>query len=322
MALYTAAEVFNWSTTGYNALYTTSHTATFNDDDGAYEGDGDGDELVSIDGGAFGASGGSPYAIVIPFVDAGGTAHTETFYFFLAGGSWYFIPGPGSAFTVGATLGSYSSHTTGWNYTDVICFCIGTMIETDHGQIAVEALQTGDRVKTADGSYKELRLSFRRKVSAAELFATPKLYPVRITAEALGGGLPKRDLWLSRQHRMLTSSPVAKRMFGEAEVLVAAIMLTDLPGISVDTDIEHVEYFHLVFDQHETIYAEGALSESLYIGAEAVKTLSPEALEELVAIFPEVLGMESPCPAYQIPIGKLQKQFVARLVKNNKTLVS
>lgn len=322
MALYTADEVFNWTSTGYDALYSTSHTATFNDDDGAYEGAGDGDELISIDGGTFGASGGAPYAIVIPFVDAGGTAHTETFYFFFTGGSWYFIPGPGSAFTVGATLGSYSSYTTGWNYADVICFCIGTMIETDRGQITVEALKTGDRVKIADGSYKELRLSFRRKVSADELSAVPKLYPVRIMAGALGGGLPKRDLWVSRQHRMLASSPVAKRMFGEAEVLVAAIKLTDFPGIFVDTNVERVEYFHLVFDQHEVIYAEGALSESLYIGAEAVKTLSSEALEELTVIFPELLEMSPPSPAYQIPIGKLQKEFVARLVKNNKTLVS
>lgn len=320
MTLHTV-EAFKWTGTYYSAQYNTSYTATIDDDDGAYEGSDDSDEMISIDGGPFGSTVGGSHAIDISFTDTGGNAHTETFFFFHTNSAWYFIPGPDSEFTVGATLGGPISGVTGWDYATAVCFCKGTMIETDCGPVAVEELELGARIKTADGAFKELRLLLRRQVSAQELLAMPKLRPVRIIASALGNDLPKRDLLISRQHRMLASSPIAQRMFGHEKVLVSAINLTVLPGIFLDQDIESVEYFHLVFDQHEVIYAEGALSESLYTGPEALKSLTPESLDELLALFPDIFEMDIPSPAYQIPKGGLQKQFVARLIKNNKTIL-
>ena len=47
-------------------------------------------------------------------------------------------------------------------------------------------------------------------------------------------------------------------MFGTRESLIAAVKLTDLPGISIDTQCAAVTYIHLLFDQHEVIYANGA----------------------------------------------------------------
>ena len=94
-----------------------------NDDDANLDGAADTNETVSINGSAFGATAGPPYDINVAFTDTNGDPHVETFYFFNTGGSWYFIPGPGSAFTVGATLGSYQSHTTTPTpYTTITCF--------------------------------------------------------------------------------------------------------------------------------------------------------------------------------------------------------
>ena len=101
-----------------------------------------------------------------------------------------------------------------------------------------------------------------------------------------------------------------------------SIKLIELPGIFVDETIESVEYFHLLFDRHEIIYAEGAPTESLFTGPEALKSLSPEAREEILTILPEVAKLDySPEPARYIPPGKLQKQLVARHAKNNKPLL-
>ncbi|MFV1592097.1 Hint domain-containing protein [Phaeobacter sp. JH20_36] len=322
MPQYTVT-AFNWSAAGYNAQYNTSYTATLDDDDGAYQGGADGNESISINGGAFGGSVGEPYAIDVSFTDTGGTPHVETFYFFNTGGSWYFVPGPGSEFTVGATLGSYQSHTTGWNYSEITCFVRGTLIETQRGRVAVDSLTVGDRVLVADGSYRPLRMVMSRALTADALRANPKLRPVRITAGALGHGLPMRDLLVSRQHRMLVSSKISERMFADADVLVAAVRLTELPGIDIEQTCEPVEYFHLLFDRHEVIFAEGAPTESLFTGAEALKALTPEAYEEVTLLFPELLAPQAACrTACHVPSGRQQRRLVARHLKNNKPILA
>lgn len=118
MATYTV-EAFRWSGTGYNAIYNTSYTTVLDNNDGSYQCGGDASETVTINGGAAGSTSAAPYAINVSFTDTLGNPHVETFFFFFTNASpngWYFIPAPGSAFTVGATLGTYQSHTTGWTY--------------------------------------------------------------------------------------------------------------------------------------------------------------------------------------------------------------
>lgn len=327
MAQYTV-EAFRWSGTGYNSQYTTSYTAVFDDDDASYEGRGDSGERVSIDGGAFSGTSGSPYAITIPFTAADGGSHTETFYFFhTSNGGWYFVPGPDSEFTVGATLGSYRGHTSGWDYADVTCFTRGTLIATDIGPVPVERLQPGQRAVTAEGRLAVLRMVLSRRLEAVELARRPALRPVRIRAGALGGGLPRRDLCVSRQHRMLVCSRISARMFGEGEALVAAIRLAGLPGIRVEPPGRGVEYYHLIFDAHETVLAEGAPSESLYLGPEALKAIPKAALAELRLLFPWLAAPPAgpaparPVPARPIPDIGRQKQLVARHRKNARPLL-
>lgn len=322
MPQYTVT-AFRWSGTGYNAQYNTSYSAVIDDDDANLDGAADTNETVSINGGAFGATAGPPYDINASFTDTNGDPHVETFYFFNTDGNWYFVPGPGSDFTVGATLGSYQSHTTTPTpYTTITCFVRGSLIETENGPMPVDQLQAGVKVLTADGDFKPLRLSMSRKIPAQEIAHDAKLAPVRIMAGALGNGMPKRDLLVSRQHRMLVSSNVCQRMFGQREALIAAIRLTELPGVFIETGQGDVEFFHLLFDYHEVIFAEGAPTESFFAGPEALESLLPEAREEILKILPQIGQVDySPEPAFQIPSGKLQKQLVARHIKNNRPFI-
>ena len=282
----------------------------------------DSTETVTISGTTYTNPRGGTYEFT--FNDSGGTSHTEDFLMWHTGSNFIFAPLPGSSFDSGSVvtaLGGWQSWTTGFNWADVTCFCAGSQIQTAIGPCNVESIQIGDIIKTQTGS-SEVRWVGRRTIGFGELQASPKLLPVRIVAGALGGGLPKRDLLVSRQHRMSVRSKIAERMFGMYEVLVPSIKLIELPGIFVDETIESVEYFHLLFDRHEIIYAEGAPTESLFTGPEALKSLSPEAREEILTIFPEVAKLDySPEPAGYIPPGKLQKQLVARHAKNNKPLL-
>lgn len=224
--------------------------------------------------------------------------------------------------------GAYNHPITSLPLTDFVpCFANGTKLLAKSGGRLVEDLKPGDQLlcyNQTDGetSFSTLLRVFKRELSAAELLANEKLRPVRIMAGALGNGLPERDLLVSRQHRMLVQSKIAKRMFGRLEVLVPAVKLTELPGIFVDESVEGVAYFHLLFEQHEVVYAEGAPTESLFTGPETLKAISPEAREEILTIFPEIADLNYvPEPARFIPSGKHQKQLIARHAKNNKPLL-
>lgn len=207
--------------------------------------------------------------------------------------------------------------------TDVVCFCTGTLIETEYGLQAVETLEQGVRILTQDGTFAPLRCVVSTTLQASELARKPNLRPVRISAGALGKGLPQQDLHVSPQHRMLVSSKIANRVCDANEVLAAAKKLAVLPGIDVDDGIDEVSYYHLIFDEHQVIFANGAPTESLYLGSEALKALPPQARAEVLALFPEILRGSQPMPAaVPIPSGRHQKQLVARHVKNKRDLLS
>ncbi|MEX0318597.1 MAG: Hint domain-containing protein [Ruegeria sp.] len=218
------------------------------------------------------------------------------------------------------TVITYSAFENGTGFP---CFTRDTLIRSGSGAVSVQDLRVGDQVATAGNGPQPIRWIGRRRFELLDLAENPKLRPVRILAGALGHGLPQRDLLVSRQHRMLVRSKIAQRMFGAFEVLIPAIKLTALPGVFVDASVESVEYYHLLFDRHEIVFAEGAPSESLYTGPEALDAISSEARREIFGIFPELvdLNYEPPAARY-IPRGRQQARLVARHLKNNKPLLS
>ena len=200
----------------------------------------------------------------------------------------------------------------------LVCFAGATMIATPSGGKAARDIRVGDMVVTERGA-QPVRWVGRRCVSRAQMAAEPRYRPVRIHAGALGLGLPLADLWVSRQHRMLVSSPICERMFGHSDVLIAAIKLTALPGIHVDTDLAEIDYVHLLFDAHEVVFAEGAPSESLLPHSEAIGALSPDALDEINLIFPGIRDGVSTCPAARpVPKGSRQARLAERIASNGR----
>ena len=211
---------------------------------------------------------------------------------------------------------SYALQTTP-NSGSIPCLTKGTRIQTYDGEVKVEDLQPGMRLLTVEGTYVPLRIVLSTLVSREEHLQDARLAPIRITAGALGQGLPKVDLLVSRQHRMLVSSCIAKKMFEETSVLVAAVRLTVLSGIYVDTSVDDVEYFHLILDQHRVIFAESAPTESLFVGQCAMSMLSEDAIEEIRLLFPAISQPDhSYEPAYLIPDRKRQKRLLERHAKN------
>ena len=206
--------------------------------------------------------------------------------------------------------------------TNVVCFARGTMIETETGPRAIECLNVGDMVWTTGNGYQPIRWIGSRLCDSIDLIAHHNLRPIRISPKALGSDVPSRELLVSPQHRVLIRSVIANRMFGADKVLVAAKKLIGIDGITRADDIDRVEYFHMMFERHEVVISNGAPTESLFAGQEALKALTEEARAELFDIFPDLLSESFlPTPAAFIPLGRQQKRLVARHIKNQKPLI-
>lgn len=207
--------------------------------------------------------------------------------------------------------------------TVVPCFTSGTMIETPQGTRAIESLCAGDKVLTLDHGPQPIRWIGARQLTRADLMAKPKLLPIRIKAGALGSDLPRRDLVVSPQHRMLVRSAIAVRMFDAEEVLVPAHALVGMPGVTVEHTADTVTYYHVLFDRHEIVFAEGAPSESLFTGPEAMKSLPAAARSEILCLFPELRTPDhAPAAARQIPAkGRRIRNMIHRHVKNDCPLI-
>jgi len=185
------------------------------------------------------------------------------------------------------TNGTFTTFANIENRTFVPCFTPGTMIETKQGLVAVEKLRLGQKVLTRDSGYQPIRWIGRRRLKRADLTAQPALQPVLIRKGALGEGLPEVDMRVSPQHRMLISGSRAELLFGEAEVLAAALHMVGLPGVE-RVLLTEVTYLHLMFDAHEIIRADGAWTESFQPGDRTLSSLEAPQREELFAIFPEL----------------------------------
>lgn len=168
----------------------------------------------------------------------------------------------------------------------VVCFAGGTRIQTPDGERAIQHLRAGDLVSTLDHGAQPIRW-----IGARTCPAYGALAPIRFEAGVFGA---LRPLLLSPQHRVLVSGLWAELLFGEAEVLAKAKDLVN------GRDVRRVEgglvqYWHMLFDTHEIVFAEGAATESLHPGDQALKSIGDGARREILSLFPELVGVATPC---------------------------
>nr|WP_247744145.1 Hint domain-containing protein [Ruegeria sp. R14_0] len=189
--------------------------------------------------------------------------------------------GPIQSITFNSVQGnSFSGLTADRETWDLVtCFTTGTLIETAKGPIAVQDLRAGDRIRTLDRGMQTLRWVGQRTVRATGAFA-----PVLIKKGALGND---RDLLVSQQHRMLISDWRVELHTGHPEALAPARQLVNGHDIVMQSG-GLVTYYHLMFDQHELIWAEGCLSESFHPGIQAWNSFEDATRQEILALFPEL----------------------------------
>jgi hypothetical protein len=198
----------------------------------------------------------------------------------LAGGGRFALPLSPMAVGADYTLVKVEEAPADTGLADLLCvsFLRGTMITLATGeQRAIEDLVPGDRVLTRDHGGQPLRW-----VGKATLRAVGPFAPVVIPKGTLGNA---GDLIVSQHHRMFLYQRERRAGVPTSELLVQARHLADGETIFI-REGGFADYFSLVFDRHEIIYAEGVPAESLMVSETTVHRLPPEFSEEVRARFP------------------------------------
>lgn len=200
----------------------------------------------------------------------------------------------------------------------------GVMIETLYGPVAVEDLTVGDNIIVADGQgYQPIRWIGVQRYSGKGNSLTKKLIPVRIVAGSLGGGLPKHDLLVSQEQHILLGALPVRRGSDVTEALVAARHLLKIPGVELATDLNEIEVYHILFDNHEIIFAEEIATESIYLGKRMLKKLPRWQRIKIHQMFPELVSIRTESPLFMKAsrpsmIGMNMQSFIANQIESGR----
>jgi hypothetical protein len=195
-----------------------------------------------------------------------GTTVTHTgITFYLADGREVFTPTDGSILQTGTFAGS--SAVPGQGALDVSygdsgdlgppCLTPGVLVDTADGRIPVEALTPGVMVETLDRGFRPVLW-----VGRSDLRADAKHAPVRFEAGSMGNS---EAFDVSPQHRMFVGGWQAELNFGQPEVLVSAVHMVGMPGVT-RRPAARVSYLHVLLERHEIIKTAGTWSESYFPG--------------------------------------------------------
>jgi hypothetical protein len=172
------------------------------------------------------------------------------------------------------------------------CFLPGTRILTSQGEVPIEDLQIGDLVVTVRGEAKPIKWIGRQSYRKSGPSWHQSVMPIRIARSAIDEGTPHRDLYVSPAHAFLIDGYLMPAM----DLVNGTSIVPALPS-----EMEVIEYFHIVLDTHEVILAEGAPAETLLITsdreyenfanfAEYERLYGTEAVSAMVPFAPK-LGM-------------------------------
>ncbi len=132
----------------------------------------------------------------------------------------------------------------------VTCFRAGTLINTPAGDVPVEHLAVGDRVRTASGAVRPIVWIGIGRVLCTRGRRTAAT-PVIVEKSALGPNLPHKDLYITKAHALHID-----------DVLIPVEFLVNHRSIRWDDRAQEVTLYHIELETHDVLLANGAPAES------------------------------------------------------------
>lgn len=165
---------------------------------------------------------------------------------------------------------------------------IHALLDGAAGQVTLQSLRPGATLAMTHGEAARVLWLGRRRMTASRLAAVPELAPVLIRRGALGEAGPERDLLLSPEHRVLYSDRRARAWFGAAELPVAAVQLTFLPGVEQIAPCD-VLYVHAILDRTGAMRLNGCRIDGAVMRDTAMADPANPRRQELLRLFPELV---------------------------------
>jgi len=163
--------------------------------------------------------------------------------------------------------GTYDSDTT------AICFMPGTLVRIPFGEAAVETLNRGDLVMTADG--RTVMIDWLGVQTISLKFADKlRVLPIRIKADAIAENVPSRDLLVSPDHAVLVDGALI-----QAGALVNGTSIVRETGVPTT-----FTYYHVEVEDHSLILAENTPAETF---VDNIDRLHFDNWAEHEALYPE-----------------------------------
>ncbi|SMH56013.1 Hint domain-containing protein [Maritimibacter sp. HL-12] len=157
--------------------------------------------------------------------------------------------------------------------TATVAFTRGTHITMADGQqVPIESIRPGDKVLTRDSGPQPVRWTGVQTLRATGAFA-----PITIAPGTLNN---TGRLVVSPNHRLFIYQRVDALGAGRKEILVKAGLLVNGSSVTQDPG-GFVDYFQILFDKHEIIYAEGIAAESLFVDTTTRPALPVEVAQRL-----------------------------------------
>lgn len=156
-----------------------------------------------------------------------------------------------------------------------VSFARGTHITMASGaQRRIEDLRPGDRILTRDDGPQEIRW-----IGQTTLRACGEQAPIVIRAGTLHNA---NDLVVSPDHRLFIYQRADILGAGRAEILVRARHLVN--GVTVCRQQGgFIDYFQILFDRHQIIYAEGIAAETLLLDKRTEPALPADVAQALAS---------------------------------------
>lgn len=168
-------------------------------------------------------------------------------------------------------------------------FVRGTLLASPNHPIAIEDLEPGDVINTRDAG--PLPVQWVGKITLVPNVdrQRPDMSRLtRVSADSFGLGRPMPDLMLGAAAHLLQSGPSIRALTNQSHALVSARSLVDWENLIEVTPPTPVTLYHLAFDRHAVIWANGLEVESCHPGHAFRKGLTGMQRGLYLSLFPQI----------------------------------